>query len=837
MFRNYKLKDEYIGMIPYSLNLIKLYSLKGFKTHKDKHDKIISNDIINVTFDTKVKDSKSIGKCVDNKIKNTDNQKYIDALNKYKEMVVSNSGEKHWGEINITDLRNWIYENGFTVKEINKRTGIVKDVHYVCYKRSPAKARTGQCLFIKESLYKDMIKWSRIGLPFRENMEIDYPSLLATESLTLSSIVDTIRIPVKNMLLLDDVDSTFQCAVDRVFKQDGKIVCEQDNDYEISNSLYDGESLLDSSFFNGHGFMQLRQHFFKSAAFNCNIQQFMRDYFKVHIAQFDRAYDDWTLKDMFGNEIFAKEVRFIFTPNSLKVLKFANIVDGKNEIYNCWKAFLQKENYTFGICKNEKPSKRGYIDGKILNQTAYQMINSLDASKEDIARLSAFEIGYTKRLKNDDTTFMDYLAYDSNEQNSNDMWIALYHQNPEIVNTDVYRDFKATKIHDYNKHCMRGKIRLQGDYMTMCGNGLAYLYHAVGVDYRAIKDELQGNDVYCTGFDFGKSLVGFRNPHTTPGSVLVVRNVHNSQYQRYFNPTDNIVYVNSIDFPLENALAGSDFDGDTVLLIDNPDLLQIANKMRESGKYRIYINDIDSSKKKYKLCAADMATIDAILGESQKTIGQDIDLGAFAQSLYWDTADDDYYTLIQITSALSNIAIDNAKKLYDITLMDEINKIRKQLPNIDKPLFFRFVGKSKYKNNRKLQHYNCPMDYLQEIFSKIRKANKKDESFYINEFLNDKYKNVYQEDRHQISVVMDMITSNINYVKSLKAKNMDKDTKNMLISDSLNVFKSRLAKKKINTATMYSLLRQICKLNQNIIPYFNALFLTHNDEFVSIFAK
>ena len=54
----------------------------------------------------------------------------------------------------IAQLREKIYENGFYIN-INNEI-----IHYVRYKRSAGQARVGKCLFIKQSLYDDMIKYS-----------------------------------------------------------------------------------------------------------------------------------------------------------------------------------------------------------------------------------------------------------------------------------------------------------------------------------------------------------------------------------------------------------------------------------------------------------------------------------------------------------------------------------------------------------------------------------------------------------------------------------------------------------------------------------------------------
>ena len=56
--------------------------------------------------------------------------------------------------INIKDLREHFYENGFHLDGI----------HYVRYKRSAGSSREGKCLFIDERLYRYMTKWSECGL-------------------------------------------------------------------------------------------------------------------------------------------------------------------------------------------------------------------------------------------------------------------------------------------------------------------------------------------------------------------------------------------------------------------------------------------------------------------------------------------------------------------------------------------------------------------------------------------------------------------------------------------------------------------------------------------------
>src|SRR5690606_22418388 len=124
-----------------------------------------------------------------------------------------------WHEVSSTELREMFYTNGFTLSFVDKKTGEITDIDYVVYKRSSSKSRVGQCLFIRKDLYNTMINWSRMYLPFKEEMKIDYPGLLASESLVGSAIEYTVKINPKNILIIDDVTSKFN-QVCNVVKKD-----------------------------------------------------------------------------------------------------------------------------------------------------------------------------------------------------------------------------------------------------------------------------------------------------------------------------------------------------------------------------------------------------------------------------------------------------------------------------------------------------------------------------------------------------------------------------------------------------------------------------------------
>lgn len=164
--------------------------------------------------------------------------------------------------IKIKQLREHFYKNGFNVDGI----------HYVRYKRSAGSSREGKCLFIDERLYKAMSKWSECGL----KTQTDLASWESYKALSLSSIKDTIDIPLNGILFVPDYKSTFTEEVVSVEVVNGKLTAKT-KQAEITNDIWDGESLLDESLFGDSyaykHMLLLRNKFFKSCAFRTKLKK------------------------------------------------------------------------------------------------------------------------------------------------------------------------------------------------------------------------------------------------------------------------------------------------------------------------------------------------------------------------------------------------------------------------------------------------------------------------------------------------------------------------------------------------------------------------------------
>lgn len=640
-------------------------------------------------------------------------------------------------------IREKLYNEGFTITwyvkvkdKGNKGKYIDKEiatVDYIFYKRSASKARKGECLFLNKRFADVMKSYSYMNMPVPENKIIDVVGLMSYSALVGSHITSTLELKPENILLIDDVDSVFTRRANIVYKSEeegnfGGLDVKQGKT-EISNSLFDGQSLIDSKLLpSGKSCGQLRNHFFKTCAFGCNFHLFFKD-------TFGEGWEDVKVNDMFGNEIRLGEVKLITTPNSLKALKFADMMGfgkDKGKMYEYWKEQVSLYGNVFGVVKYDKSSKYGECQ-----RLAYQHINSLRATKDDMRNLASFEVRHINNLKADKEVFKEFLSQGANDVNSNEMWGSLL----ELDNFERCKEFvnfKKEKIRNYVDEKRKGKVRVIGNYCTIVQNPYSMLLHAIsklpvenGVVNKDYYDEMFGKEceeyALINTWLFAKDEICtcFRNPHTSPENILYAKNVH-SQLNKYFNFNRNIVAVNAINTEVNDILSGQDCDGDTVLVTNN----EVINRCAERSfrKDLVTINGTGKGKDN-EYTMAMTGEIDIKMSKSQWYIGRVVNCGAIAMANYYNTTDKGLKArlekIVHINNVLSGIAIDMAKREPSFDIGKVINAIDKEIKSLedkDNKILPRFWGVIKNVREERTKDMNCAMDYLEEAIDRVNKA-------------------------------------------------------------------------------------------------------------------
>lgn len=606
---------------------------------------------------------------------------------------------------NVADIRSDIYENGF----------VCEGIKYVRFKRSSGSSRVGKCLFINERLYNAMHEWEMCGIQVDEGQDIDLAALEPYIALTLSSIIDTIEIKPENILVVKDYKSVFHERAIATRLVDGRLVSKPE-DVEISNSIWDGQSLMDRSLFGEYsnkGMLLLRARFFKSCCFNANIQQWFADHGIKKVSQLNGYTRAKKIED----------VKLITTPSSIKYLKFGTL--------DHWLDTLET---TFGVVKYEK--KTHFFDGRMV-QTHYQLINTLQMTYEEVEQFIKPSLDYARMIKTDPAVLRHQISYQYQSPDDtfytkavtskNDIIYRLLGMNDRFAKTKMYRNFCNDLIKSFIKNLRCGHVLVRGNYSTLCGNPIEMLKMSIGqFDGSSI---IERNTVHCEMFESGKELLGSRSPHVTIGNILVTRNVIRPEIARYMNPTNEIVYVNSIQENLLERLSGADFDSDTMLLTDNEILVTAAK--RNYDNFPVPTKLVESAMRNRRYTNREKADLD--IKTSVNKIGEIINLSQELNSILWDrinkgaSVDDvmELYCDISQLDVMSNLEIDSAKRENPANNTRELQLLKKKYDVRDKknrhvrPLFFKYIDG--YKGYRDDYHVYVEQD---DEFQKLFKTDK-----------------------------------------------------------------------------------------------------------------
>jgi len=721
------------------------------------------------------------------------------------------------------ELRTELYRNGF----------YCDGIHYVRFKRSAGSARVGKCLFINEDLYKMMHKWELCGINVKNGQEIDLAALESYIALPTSSIIDTVNIDLNSILVIDDYESNFEEEVVATSIENGTLRSEQ-KVAKISNSIWDGQSLLDKSVFgkyDKYGMILLRNRHFKSCCFNCNIQQWFQD---NSITEISQLHGFTLAKDI-------SQIKMITTPSSIKYLKFGTLEQWFSNI-----------DSIFGVVKHDKPTH--YFDGKLV-QTHYQLINTLELSFEEVEKFLKPSLDFAKDLRDKPEVVKYFIKYPNNMSfdnttihSKNDVVYQLMCINNNFTKTKYYRDFVNELIKSYYKNLKRGHILVHGNYSTLLGNPIEMLLAAIG-QFDGESQIGLGN-IHSTRFDYGKELLGSRSPHVAAGNVLVAKNTENQLIDKYCNLTNEIVCINSIKENILQRLSGCDFDSDTILLTDNNILLSAAK--RNYHIFKTPTSFVSARKTKRYYTPEQQSDLD--IKTSVNKIGEIVNLSQILNSLYWDNIahgmshsdNHELYCDIATLDVLSGVEIDSAKKEFDISTTKELSKIKNKYKSqlTDDisgqkivPHFFAHIDRQKgyYNSTHKNYSKHCTsMDYLQTVVNSFKLKNRLQKDYLpFSVILDNTHFAKWGVNKEQIKRIHGEIMKYKQLVKQLFYDSYDKQSR----YEIYQIYKTRLIntinQERIGYSTMFELLNSL-EYKENM-PIKNILLeilcFTNNDSF------
>lgn len=711
----------------------------------------------------------------------------------------------------ISQLREELYKNGFNCE---KRS-------FVRCKRSSGSARVGKCLFIDARLYDDLHKWEMCGLEIAEGEEVDLAALESYIALPTSSIIGYLDIDPKSILVIPDADSTFdeESIVTELDKDNNLVTTEKT--VTVRNSIFDGQSLIDKSLmkeYDQFGMVLLRNRFFKSCCFNTNIQQWFSD---NNITSIDQLH-----KDSITMAKSIDEIKLITTPNSIKYVKFGAIKD-----------WIMQIDSKFGVVKHEK--KTHFFDGKLV-QSHYQLLNTVKMDRGIVKDFLAPSIDYLKKLNTDVDVFKFHtksetpiIPDDKTElRSATDFVYFLLAQCPKFAETQMFYDFRKNTSEAYLINMKKGHILIDGNYSTLFGNPVEMLNQAIG-KFNG-NTTLSPNTIHTTRYSYDKNILGCRSPHISTSNLLVAKNVRADDIDRYFNLTDEIVCINSINENILERLSGADFDSDQIIISDNKYLINAA--LQYYDIFKVPANHVEAQKVKRTYTSESKADLD--FKTSGNKIGEIVNLSQELNSkmwqMVWDLINEKgeanltnkdvyshiktiYYDICQL-NVMSCIEIDKAKKEFAVNMASELKKIKKRHIEKDhkkreiKPKFLGFISKQKgfYNSSKKsYRWFDTTMDYvLKELnikFGNYASMGAKFSSCF--EF--DEY-DTTKVNYRQISYLLDRCYQTRNIILSIYNSETyfgyESYEKAFMVAQEENILNMEFRDVKINIHTLYKLI-------------------------------
>lgn len=622
-------------------------------------------------------------------------------------------------EISRQRLRETAYEQGVSIRYFDG-----EEIHYRMLYRTPGKAKKGTCMFIRDELYDKAHEYLWMGIELPEK-KAPIVQMGAYSSLITSGIISKIQIKPEQILVLKDLESEMETAAITVeTDKDKHCITKRRDSFTLKNVIFDGQALIDTSIFPSwaDGYILLRNHMTKCAAFHTKIELFMREYFGAD-------YDTATVKDMWGRDVRVSDIKLICTESTCKWLSF-------DVSFDYWAEWIRKNDSMWGIVKTTHESKLGDVQ-----RMSYQMVNALDM--DTMPEVTQKSVSYIDKLKRDDATFLDYLRKNANFANDFDVLLAIVRQCPEFVNSEYFRDRKQTIIGAYVMNFKSGRVLQNADNLTIVGSPYAMLLHAVGEDVES-DPTFEAEDVamqcWTERFRDREYLAEFRSPFNSRNNLGYLHNVYHPYFDRYFRLGKLCIAVNMQHTCFEDRNNGSDMDSDSIYTTNHPDI--VAHAKHCMLEYPTIVNKIPKEKNIYDNVPLDFAKIDNRLAAAQIAIGQSSNLAQISLTYTYNFDDQKYDDYVNILAVLAQLSIDSAKRSFDVDIPAEIARIKADM-DIDHnglPYFWQITKKDKRKartdeirlqrskeNKERIskkinEQLICPMNYLYSLKLKKYKS-------------------------------------------------------------------------------------------------------------------
>lgn len=277
-----------------------------------------------------------------------------------------------------------------------------------------------------------------------------------------------------------------------------------------------------------------------------------------------RVAGSYLVRDAWGNEVDIRNVELILTVSMVKLW----------DSYDSCDDYVNKSlsnGYSFCITKTCPDVLE---NERCLN---YQYIQSFDLDDDDIDELIEPTMSEIRDVLRGDwrKTAVYLKGSDMNDRNvasMRDDYIKALMIDHDIVEDSYVQSVIYQLIRNRINEAKIGVIKVHGNYSIVSGDPYLLCQHIFGLEKTGI---LTSGEIYNAYWCRSSSdkLICFRAPMTTHENVVAVRPNKTDSARYWYQYMNTCTILNGWDMTTA-ALNGCDFDGDLVMLTDNPVLLR-----------------------------------------------------------------------------------------------------------------------------------------------------------------------------------------------------------------------------------------------------------------------
>lgn len=278
----------------------------------------------------------------------------------------------------------------------------------------------------------------------------------------------------------------------------------------------------------------------------------------------DKVAGSYIVKDAWGDEVDIRNVELILTTSMVKLWDSYKSCDDylSNSISN---------KYTFSVTKTCP---------KVLESerfTNYQFLQSYDLSDEDIDELIAPTMNEIRDVLGGDWSKSVLFLKGSGLNDNNIEYADNDYIKAMMIDSRILDDaFVQNNIYQLIRNRINeakvGVIKVHGNYSIVSGDPYLLCQHMFGMELTGL---LKAGEIYNKYWadDGAEELVCFRAPMTCANNIRKVIPRRDDEVMYWYRYMNTCTIFNSWDTAAA-ALNGMDYDGDLVMLTDNPVLVR-----------------------------------------------------------------------------------------------------------------------------------------------------------------------------------------------------------------------------------------------------------------------